>query len=70
MVTEQQRASIADVFEQWLALYEEGLPIEFTPAREYASDAIRDCRDLVLGILDGDKRLTTAGNDAADGRDQ
>lgn len=41
------------IFEGWLGRFEDGPPIEFTPAREYAAEAIRDCQELVLAALAG-----------------
>ena len=46
------KKEILDVFDQWLALYEHGNPVLYTPAREYASDAVKDCRDVVEKLLD------------------
>jgi hypothetical protein len=45
------KKEILDVFDQWLALYEHGRPVLYTPAREYASDAVKDCRDVVEKLL-------------------
>ena len=44
-------AEIAAVFDGWLERYEHGPPIQFTTAREYAADAVRDCRDAILALL-------------------
>jgi hypothetical protein len=45
------REEIAAVFNGWLERFEHGDPVLYTPAREYASDAVKDCRDLVLALL-------------------
>lgn len=64
-----KRQAIAYIFDGWLAAYEHGEPIKFMPAREYAADAVKDCRDAVLAILDGAKRHTISGSDAAEDDD-
>jgi len=45
------KKEILDVFDQWLALYENGRPVLYTPARKFASDAVKDCRDAVEKLL-------------------
>ena len=64
-----KRAAIAYIFDGWLERYERGEPIQYTPARKYAADAVKDCRDAVLAILDGAKRHTISGSDAAEDDD-
>lgn len=48
---EKLKKEILDVFDQWLVLYEHGAPVLYTPAREYASDAVKDCRDAVEKLI-------------------
>lgn len=50
-VREALETAIEAVFNGWLERFEHGDPILYTPAREFAADAVRDCRDLVLAAL-------------------
>lgn len=45
------RDKIERIFNGWLDRHEHGDPILHTPAREFAADAVRDCRDLVLKVM-------------------
>ena len=45
------RDAVEQIFNGWLERFEHGDPILHTPAREYAADAVRDCRDAVLALL-------------------
>ncbi len=38
------------VADGWLASFEDGPEIQFTPARKYAADAVKDIRDALRGL--------------------
>ena len=49
---EPLRKKLENCFAQWLDAFENGAPILKVPARKYASDALKDVRDLVLSVID------------------